>query len=54
MPATYAATAAWAVTADELVTRGITNRPSLIIAEITALVLSPLAIYQLPERGEPR
>jgi hypothetical protein len=52
LPTTYAATAAWAATADELVTRGISNRPSLIIAEITALALTPLAIYELPERGE--
>jgi hypothetical protein len=57
-PSVYAATAAWAATADELVTRGISNRPSLIIVELTALVLTPIAIFQsaehgLAKRGEP-
>jgi hypothetical protein len=52
-PSAYAATAAWAATADELLTRGITNRPSLIIAELTALVLTPIAIFQGPGQAEP-
>jgi hypothetical protein len=51
-PSAYAAAAAWAATADELVTRGITNRPSLIIAEVTALVLTPIAVYESAGRGE--
>jgi hypothetical protein len=53
-PATYAAAAAWAATVDELATRGITDRPSLIIAELTALVLTPIALFRSPERGESR
>jgi hypothetical protein len=52
-PAPYAAAAAWAATVDELATRGITNRPSLIIAELTALLLTPIALFNSPERGEP-
>jgi hypothetical protein len=51
-PATYAAAAAWGATVDELATRGITNRPSLIIAELTALLLTPIVLFQSPERGE--
>ena len=52
-PTSYAATAAWAASADELVTRGISNRPSLIIAELTALALTPIAIFRSPVAGEP-
>ena len=52
-PTAYAATAAWAASADELVTRGISNRPSLIIAELTALALTPIAIFRSPGTGEP-
>ena len=52
-PATYAAAAAWAATVDEVATRGITDRPSLIIAELTALLLTPIALFRSPERGEP-
>ena len=52
-PTSYAATAAWAASADELVTRGISNRPSLIIAELTALALTPIAIFRGPGTGEP-
>ncbi len=52
-PTSYAATAAWAVSADELVTRGISNRPSLIIAELTALALTPLALFRSPDTDEP-
>jgi hypothetical protein len=52
-PAAYVAAAAWAATVDELATRGITNRPSLIIAELTALALTPIALLYSPERGDP-
>jgi hypothetical protein len=52
-PATYASAAAWAATVDELATRGITNRPSLIIAELTALLLTPIALFRSPEQGDP-
>jgi hypothetical protein len=44
-PAVYCCLAAWAITADELVTRGISGRPSLIAAELLALALSPGAIF---------
>jgi hypothetical protein len=50
-PSAYVAAAAWAATADELFTRGITNRPSLIVAELTALLLTPVAIFQPPGGG---
>jgi hypothetical protein len=50
-PSAYVAAAAWAATADELLTRGITNRPSLIVAELTAVVLTPVAIFQPPDGG---
>jgi hypothetical protein len=49
----YACAAAWAVTAVEILTRGITNRPSLIVAEVTALALSPLALLRSAERSGP-
>ena len=52
-PTSYAATAAWAASADELVTRGISNRPSLIIAELTALALTPIALFRSPGTDEP-
>ncbi|MFZ1879123.1 MAG: hypothetical protein WAU41_03060 [Gaiellaceae bacterium] len=52
-PTAYVAAAAWAATVDELATRGITNRPSLIIAELTALALTPIALFWSPERGDP-
>jgi hypothetical protein len=51
-PSAYAATAAWAVTADELATRGISNRPSLVLAELVALMLTPIAIFRDPEQRE--
>jgi hypothetical protein len=47
--ATYACLAAWAVTADQILVRGITNRPSLIAAELTALALSPGAVFPSPD-----
>jgi hypothetical protein len=48
-PALYCCLAAWAVTGGELATRGIGSRPSLVAAEVVALVLSPGAIF--PGRG---
>jgi hypothetical protein len=51
---TYGCAAAWAATADEVLARGITNRPSLIIAEISAMVLSPAALFQSAAQAVPR
>ncbi len=50
-PAARACLAAWAATAGELLARGLANRPSLVIAEVTALVLSPGAIFSSPREG---
>ncbi len=49
-PIVYACMVAWAVLAIELITRGITDRPSLVIAELAALLLTPVALFQAPSR----
>lgn len=46
--ATYACLAAWVVVLAEIVVRGISNRPSLVIAEVAALALSPGAVFPTP------
>ena len=52
-PILYACLAAWAAMAIELVAHGVTDRPSLVIAEAAALLLTPVALFQPPAR-DPR
>ena len=47
-PIVYACMVAWAALAIEVVARGITDRPSLVIAELAALLLTPVALFQAP------
>jgi hypothetical protein len=47
-PIVYACTVAWAALAIEVIARGITDRPSLVIAELAALLLTPVALFQAP------
>jgi hypothetical protein len=49
-PIVCACIVAWAATAIEVVSRGITDRPSLVIAELAALLLTPIALFQAPPR----
>ena len=49
-PIVYACMVAWAALAIEVVARGITDRPSLVIAELAALALTPVALFQAPAR----
>ncbi len=49
-PIAYACLVAWAAMAIEVVARGITDRPSLVIAEVAALLLTPVALFQPPAR----
>ena len=49
-PIVYACLVAWAAMAIEVVARGITDRPSLVIAEVAALLLTPVALFQPPAR----
>jgi hypothetical protein len=49
-PVAYACAVAWAATVVEVLARGITDRPSLVIAEVAALLLTPIALLQAPAR----
>jgi hypothetical protein len=51
-PVLYACVVAWAATAFEVLARGITDRPSLVIAEVAALLLTPIALFQAPPREQ--
>lgn len=42
--AVVAAASAWGLVVGDVAARGITNRPSLIVAELLAIALSPIAI----------
>jgi len=42
--AVVAAASAWGLVVGDVAARGITNRPTLIVAELVAIVLSPVAI----------
>ncbi len=49
-PIVYACAVAWAATGVEAVAHGITDRPSLVIAELAALLLTPVALFHGPAR----